>query len=386
MAFINQVQVGSTTYDIRDKRLENPVDFQGVITQVTPATASTISWGTGETDQWKVGSFNTNLAYLTPGTTTATVYFGSSVPSGSTRVYTGDLIYAYLKSGDTNPSWEVVPSADNPHTHSIPALSGTAASVASHNHTYTVPTQANSAGGHGHTVDLPKLTGDVAVSRNTHTSGGATSTFTGDSANTNEKGGHSHTFTGTAGNTGNGGAQTVTSAAAGGHSHTFTGSAVNSTSAGGHSHTITVTNDKTWIPSYSNNTLVFTEKTISATSTAVASHSHSVTASGTIGTVSDHSHSVTIASHSHSFTPTGTLSTDGAHTHSVTAKGSVSTTITWPQYVGTATIQPVSGITTSTVGGHTHELSGTSAAKNTSEAGSHSHTVSTTASTTGTGQ
>ena len=390
MAYINQVQVGSTTYDIRDKRLENPVDFAGVITQATTSvTAMTLTVGAEETDQWKVGS-TVDPAWILEteqGTNTREIKFTASSPGmGYKRLYPGDLVYGYHGATATSYYvWAAVPSADNPHTHSIPALSGTALSVNSHSHTYSVPTQADSSGAHSHEFALPKLTGSVAVSKNTQSTGGATSTFTGTAANTDSQGGHSHTFTGTESNTGNGGAQTVTSAAAGGHSHTFTGTAVNSTSDGGHSHTITVTNNKTWIPSYSNNTLVFTEQTISATSTAAGSHSHSVTASGTIGTVGDHSHSVTVAAHSHSFTPAGTLSSDGSHSHSVTAKGSVSTTITWPQYVGTATIQAVSGLTTEGVPDHTHGLSGSSA-KNTGKAGGHGHDVSTDASRTGSGQ
>lgn len=365
MAYINQVQVGSTTYDIRDKRLENPLDFQGVVTQVTPATASTLSWGTGETDQWKVGSFSSSLAYLTPGTTTATVYFGSTVPSGSTRVYPGDLIYAYLSSGATDPSWEVVPSADNPHTHSIPSLSGTAASVGDHHHTYNVPTQAASAGGHSHTFDLPKLTGDVAVTRNTTTGGSATSTFTGTKTNTDEIGGHTHTFTGSAVNT-SWATPAVSSVTTGGaHTHTVTYSKA---SASGSSVPATV----------SGNTLVFSVAYV----TGITNTATEVTTNEKGG----HTHTITMSSHSHSVTAAGTLSSAGAHSHSVTATGSITTTIDWPQYVGTATIQAVSGLTTSAVSGHTHELTGTSANKNTGEAGSHSHTVSTTASTTGTGQ
>ena len=431
MAYINQVQVGSTTYDIRDKRLENPVDFAGVITQGTGSiTSMTLTVGAEETDQWKVGS-TVNPAWIVEteeGMNTREVKFSASSPGASyKRLYPGDLVYGYHGATATSYYvWAVVPSADNPHTHSIPALSGSAASNGAHSHsvtasgtlstagghshtvnvsasvtsgnnhshTYTVPTQADSAGGHTHTVTFSASPEVVSTARTGTDGGSITSTFTGTSANTNEKGGHTHTVTMNS------------------HSHSVTASGTLSTS-GSHSHKVTYSKASasgTSIPAaVSGNTLVFSTSYV----TGITNTATEVTSAENGG----HSHTFTGSSVNTGWATSTvkSVSTDGAHTHSVTATGTISNTVVWPLYQGIATITAV-GATVSTNGAHSHALSGTSAAKNTgtaavaisvtatldsagshshtftgssvntSETGAHTHTVSTTASTTGTGQ
>lgn len=370
MSYINKVQVGSTTYDIQDARLENPAVFAGVVGQSTSTTSSqTLTHGPTELNiakQWKVGQIQSTVAYATmpspnDAATSVTVYFSSSVPSGGTRLYSGDLIYAF-SNGSISHQWEIVPSADNPHVHSIPQLSGSAASNGdhyhtmrtlntagghshtvnvsasvtsgnNHSHTYTTPTQADSAGAHTHNVSIPTKSVDV-------TSSAQTSTGTA-------------YFSGAPGTTDNGGGQTI-SVSASNHNHSYS-----KAKSGGTAYAATA--------SVSGTTLVFT---------SVAAVSSIAYDSATSGDGGAHTHSITVATHNHGFSPSGS--------------------ITWPNYKGTVTIAAYN-VTAESSGAHTHALSGTSTAKNTGtaavaisvsatldSAGSHSHTFSGDAITTGT--
>lgn len=126
----------------------------------------------------------------------------------------------------------------NSHTHSIPALSGSAASAGAHTHTIT--SSSSSAGAHTHT------TSGTAASAGNHkhsvphnadaSTGGSKSRMIGYNSSgstdakyknrySDETGAHTHSVSGTA-------------ASAGAHTHTISSS---SASAGAHTHTVTTT-------------------------------------------------------------------------------------------------------------------------------------------------
>ena len=139
----------------------------------------------------------------------------------------------------------ITSSANNRgHTHSIPALSGTAASAGGHTHTYSGTTSSNGAHTHtfsgttssngAHTHGTPSLTGFLIYkvgrpARTTVNSGSATYTFTSTDMNslgyterTTSDGAHTHTYSGT-------------TSSNGAHTHTFSGT---TSSNGAHTHTV----------------------------------------------------------------------------------------------------------------------------------------------------
>mgnify|MGYP003701393519 CR=1 FL=1 len=174
------------------------------------------------------------------------------------------------------------------HTHSIPALSGTAAAAGSHTH--TVSGTAASAGAHEHALTgTSKSNGAHAhsVSGSAASSGAHTH---GLSASTGEGGAHNHSVNvyverpnvGEAGGFAQwlGGLKTqVFSSVVGNHTHAVYGSA---TSAGAHTHTI------------------------SGTAASAGAHGHDIS-SGKATSNGAHTHSVS-----------GSTGTQAAHTHSIT--------------------------------------------------------------------
>lgn len=143
------------------------------------------------------------------------------------------------------------------------------------------------------------------------------------------------TFTGTAGTT-NAASSATFSAAPGGHAHTFTGSAVTSgnnsgsavkaaTAISGGSISSAIANRKM--------TVTFTAASITSTGNAAPhTHTHSVTAAGTIGANNGTNGTVSLSTHTHDFTPAGTVSkptftgTAASHAHGFTGTETTHTT------------------------------------------------------------
>ena len=142
------------------------------------------------------------------------------------------------------------------HNHTIPALSGTAASNGAHTH--TISASSASAGGHTHTANsngahTHTITSSCAsAGAHTHGMGDRWSDGSGSETaykrsddrkrqtiNTSSAGAHTHTITSSCGSAG---AHTHTTDSQGSHSHTISAS---SASAGAHTHTVSTTANNT---------------------------------------------------------------------------------------------------------------------------------------------
>lgn len=382
MAYIDQVQVGGVTYDLHDSRLENPVFFGGVVPPAGSEPDYLNKWTnlhaavTSDANawvQWKIGTrgiiFKDDDQF----------YFyavGTTLPSPASAytklldVYPGDLIYF---KGDSNPitnqQIEYVPSADNPHKHSIPALSGTAAGAGKHSHSVTAAGTLSSAGGHSHTVNNGL---SISGTKGTHSHSYVKAT------QAETAGAHTHSVTiptktvdvtSTAITSGTGAGSITGSFTGSAHNHSFT-PAGTLDSKGGHSHTITMASHRH-------------EFTPVGTLSSSGSHSHTFTGTaGTTGEAGSHSHDITMASHRHSVTAAGNLSSNGAHTHSVTYSKATAAGMTSPdghKAVVEGTVLKFTAITNSYVTGITN----TATPVNTDEKGGHSHTFTGTAVNTG---
>lgn len=359
MAYIDQVKIGSTTYEIHDKRLENPVIFGGIVPPAGSTSDYQQKWinlhiaATSDANawvQWKIGTrgiiFKDDDQF----------YFyavGTTLPSPASAyiklqdVYPGDLVYF---KGDSDPianqEIEYVPSADNPHTHGAGTLS--AATAGAHSHSVTAAGTLSTAGKHSHTVTASGTLSSDGSHSHTITLSGTTTT-------------HSHSYVKATG-VANGGAHThsvsipTLAVAVTGTGGSFAGTSVNTNEKGGHSHTITM-----------------------------ASHRHSFTASGTLDTAGSHSHTFTgtAATHNHSVTAAGTLDSKGGHTHTVNKSITLNSGGAHTHGVSYVKLTPtVSGtvlqFTETTVnteavsaGGHSHTVN---ASITLDSAGSHSHT------------
>lgn len=158
----------------------------------------------------------------------------------------------------------------NSHNHSIPALSGSAASAGTHNHTIT--SSSSDAGLHSHTI----------------------------SSSSGSAGEHTHTTSGTA-------------ASSGTHKHSVPHNAKTDTSGSG-VQMIGYDSSNDTTASYTN------RYTASA-----GAHTHSV--SGTAASAGSHTHSISSTAAnagSHSHTISSSSANNGAHTHSISTTASTS--------------------------------------------------------------
>ncbi len=419
MAYIDQVKVGSTTYDLHDKRLENPVSFIGVTTPTGTAVTLTKA-PDNNTYQWKVGGEG-YIKYKNGENAEVCTTFSAASGYTITKIYSGDLIYCYDSNTATagTATWALVPSADNPHTHSIPALSGTAASAGEHTHSVTAAGTLDKQGTHSHPVTLSGTTGthshsyvqatgvsgDGAHTHNvtiptktvsiesTAATGGSASQSSHNHTISITDGGHAHGFT-TQSSTSGGANPGGTAASAGGHVHNFTGTEVS------HSHTVKVVQPTVATGS---TVLTFADATLNVST-------FTFTPAGTLDEQGAHTHVVTTATHSHSYTSVKSIN---SATTGITASADYKTpsiTVTWPKYNGSGTIASFAvtadskghshtltttnsttggtnlnlSATTTDAGSHSHNFTGS--AVTSGSAGAHAHNVTTTASTTGTGQ
>ena len=172
----------------------------------------------------------------TPAGTIKSTFTGSSATTSSTG---SGYTLTYNTTGTNNAS---TGNQSANHTHSIPALSGTAASAGAHNH-YAGKTTTSEGSGYG-------LTGSVAFTDRV--------IVTGSGHLTTSNGAHTHSVTTTASTTGSNSAN---------HTHKYTNRYVTGVSGvGAHTHTVTA---KGSVSSKFTGTASATEKTGSNTAFSV---------------------------------------------------------------------------------------------------------------------
>ena len=441
---INQVKVGDTAYDIHDSRLDNGyVKFMGVKDGPTTASGSTVFTPEdvdGSTELWKIGAITVDTWFAAKSDNSALMLVGAdtTLPTGFTkgnRAYPGDQVYYH------GNIFEIVPSADNPHTHGAGTLqaasagahthsvtaAGTLSTAGKHSHTVTASGTLNSAGSHSHTITLSgttgthshsyvKATGVANGGAHTHSVSiptlavavtGEGGSFAGTSANTNEKGGHSHTITMASHR--HSFTPSGTLDAAGSHSHTFTGTAATHnhsvtaagtlSSAGGHSHSVNKTitlntgGAHTHGVSYAKlvatvvgTTLQFSETTVNTEAASAGGHSHTVNATITLDSAGSHSHTFTGSAVNVStvtLTPAGTLNAQGSHSHGFTGTAGNTGYVTSTGTMSTAGAHTHSVTATGTITWPTYSGSIPAFDVEAASAGSHGHTLNTESATSG---
>lgn len=306
---------------------------------------------------------------FTPAGTVSSSFSGSAVTSGATGsgsradASTPSHTHSVTAEGSVSSSFsgnEV--STGKPVGTSSTATYTTSVANGDHTHSYTPAGSVSSSfSGSAVTSGKPDTTNvaSVASSGHTHTT---TSTGTASADSTNKasvaKGDHTHsvtaagsvssTFTGTAVTSGAGDSTNKATVAKGDHTHTVTGS-VSSTFTG--SAVTSGANSGSGVTVLTGVTYNSTDKSLTFNSGTAGpnSHTHSVTAAGSV--------SSTFSSGSASATASGSqvsVST-ASHTHSVTAAGTVSSTFTGSAVTSGATASG-SRVDASTAG-HTHSVS-----------------------------
>lgn len=393
--YIDKITLSGSTYLLHDTELRNQLEsgviYKGVIkTETTLAMTQNRGW------LYKIGAngwFNTGSGKYEPGDTKP-----STDPSWM-RVWVGDaLIGRCFSTATDTPGYDYLPSADNPHTHEIPLMTVTSGTAGAHSHSVTAAGDISTIASHSHAFDGTEGTTSAATSHShsvtipaqtitptaatTGAPSGATGSLSGTAAS------HSHTFNGTEASHNH-----TFSGTAASHSHTFNGTQTNTSQVASHTHNVSGS-----IPGWNITASTYTASDVNAfvlnitaesktlsgvVADAAGAHSHTVTATGTIGvttitpagtvgytsitpagsigvvtltpagtisvtlpsfgafaagmqvSVAGGTYSTTQAGgHSHTFTPEGSVGLGGAHSHTFT---------------GTA-------VSTSQVAGHAHEV------------------------------
>ena len=317
-----------------------------------------------------------------------------------------DHTHSYTKATGTNAAETAkrVSAAAQSHTHSVTVSEFTPAGTIAADSTNTASVSTSA---HTHPVNVNGNTGDntssvpIPTSTHTHTVtavgtiGAPTYKDTEDSQIAKvASAGHTHVFSGTAGTTLANGTDKA-DVAAQGHTHTFSGTEVDSGSK------------------------AITSSAAGGVLTLTTTHTHKVTAKGSVATTKTTAVSASLAAHTHSYTPKGSIAapatgtaanfTDVAsttHIHvftgsSVTSSGPSATgtaaavTHKHSISIGTSATANTTAVATVSTAAHTHTftgtkitgLKGTASATGTTAvsvaAGDHTHTVTTTTASTG---
>ena len=273
------------------------------------------------------------------------------------------------------------------HTHSCGADSTNVADVAAQGHTHATDSQGShahtalSAGAHTHSCGADSTNvADVAAQGHTHA--------------TDSQGGHTHTLTpsGTVTSTFSGsavtsgtpsnnttsvatGAHTHGTSTDGSHTHNFGATLTASLSNGVLTLSITCSNSGTATSSagsHSHTANASTNNTTNRVSVPNTSHTHSVTASGTVTSTFSGSE--------------GTTSSNGAHTHTANATTTTKVTASKSNHSHTAQSAGAHTHSTDSQGAHTHTANATTTTKVTASKSNHSHTAASNGSHTHTAQ
>ena len=273
------------------------------------------------------------------------------------------------------------------HTHSCGADSTNVADVAAQGHTHATDSQGShahtalSAGAHTHSCGADSTNvADVAAQGHTHA--------------TDSQGGHTHTLTpsGTVTSTFSGsavtsgtpsnnttsvatGAHTHGTSTDGSHTHNFGATLTASLSNGVLTLSITCSNSGTATSSagsHSHTANASTNNTTNRVSVPNTSHTHSVTASGTVTSTFSGSE--------------GTTSSNGAHTHTANATTTTKVTASKSNHIHTAQSAGAHTHSTDSQGAHTHTANATTTTKVTASKSNHSHTAASNGSHTHTAQ
>ena len=325
-------------------------------------------------------SLNTHTHSYTPAGTISSPFTGSAVTSGApsktATVASSNHTHSGTSGAPNTNGTVTVGSSD--HTHSTTTggpNSGGTTTVAAQNHTHEGTAQpiglsnlvGVAADNHTHDVDIT-----VSLNNGVFTGSAVTSGATGTSSRADvSTAAHTHSVSVSGTSGGPSGTTSLPNTnhthsvtAAGSINSTFTGTAVTSGANSGSAVAALLT------PSYDSTTKTLTFSTSNA---APNSHTHSVTAAGTIVSTftgsavtsgkPDTTNVTSVASsgHTHTTSSTGTASADstnkvsvakGDHTHSVTAAGSISGLAS-----GTGTTNDPSIIISVPSSSHTHEVS-----------------------------
>ena len=323
-------------------------------------------------------SLNTHTHSYTPAGTISSPFTGSAVTSGApsktATVASSNHTHSGTSGAPNTNGTVTVGSSD--HTHSTTTggpNSGGTTTVAAQNHTHEGTAQpiglsnlvGVAADNHTHDVDIT-----VSLNNGVFTGSAVTSGATGTSSRADvSTAAHTHSVSVSGTSGGPSGTTSLPNTnhthsvtAAGSINSTFTGTAVTSGANSGSAVAALLT------PSYDSTTKTLTFSTSNA---APNSHTHSVTAAGTIVSTftgsavtsgkPDTTNVTSVASSGHTHTSTGTASADstnkisaakGDHTHSVTAAGSISGLAS-----GTGTTNDPSIIISVPSSSHTHEVS-----------------------------
>ncbi len=207
----------------------------------------------------------------TSSTSPASLFGGSWTQITNTFLVASGSDYT---AGSTGGSTSVTLTASNipSHSHSIPELSGTAASAGAHTHTgpshsHSLPSHNHSLPSHTHSVNshthsIPALSG-TAASAGAHchtgnyakdnTTGGSANRYYPDGANTssgylvNRAGAHTHSVTTSSSTTGSTSPSTGSTSGTSGNTSGTSGAAGDgaTSSAGAHTHSVTISSTNT---------------------------------------------------------------------------------------------------------------------------------------------